>query len=70
MKHFNPFRIYSFPFQIAVVLHPAASEPASGSVKQNDPIFFPDRTSGRYFFFCSSFPSLIRAPEYNEVHTE
>ena len=45
-------------------------EPASGSVKQNDPIFFPDRTSGRYFFFCSSFPSLIRAPEYNEVHTE
>ena len=36
-KHFLPLRTYSSPSLTAVALSAPASEPAPGSVKQNDP---------------------------------
>jgi hypothetical protein len=38
----------------AVVMQPAASEPAPGSVRPKEPNFSPLRTAGRKRLFCSS----------------
>src|SRR5437588_2020896 len=36
MKHFEPLMIHLSPLRVAVVFIPDTSEPASGSVRQND----------------------------------
>jgi len=46
----------------AVVFIPATSEPQSGSVRQNAPIFSPFAIAGRYLFFCSSVPERSIVP--------
>src|SRR5271165_584435 len=45
------------PSLTAVERVPAASEPASGSVSDQQPIHSPVANLGRYFCFCSSFPA-------------
>ena len=42
----------------ALVRVPPASEPASGSVSDQQPSFFPCASGITYFFFCSSVPNL------------
>ena len=61
MKHLRPLRIYSSPFFSAVVCIPATSEPPEGSVTATTPRLSPLAKGGRYFFFCSSVPLVIRA---------
>ena len=39
MKHFDPLMTYLSPFRTAVVFMPDTSEPASGSVRQNEASF-------------------------------
>ena len=41
-----------------MVRSPAGSEPASASVRANEPISSPAASRGRYAFFCSSLPNL------------
>ena len=60
IKRLVPFKIYSSPSLTAVVFNDAASDPESGSVKQNDPIISPEANLGRKYYFCSSVPSMIR----------
>src|SRR5258708_23518384 len=55
---FAPFSTQCFPSRFAVVLVPPASDPASGSVSDQAPIFLPCASGIRYFFFCASFPNL------------
>ncbi len=60
IKRLVPFRMYSSPSFTAVVFKDAASEPESGSVKQNEPMISPLASFGRKCCFCSSVPSMIR----------
>ena len=39
-------------------MSPAASDPASGSVRQNEAMYSPEATFGRYLLFCSAVPSI------------
>src|SRR3954452_7389179 len=54
MKHLEPLRTHWLPFFTAVVFMPATSEPASGSVRQNEASFGSSQSMPRYFFFSSS----------------
>src|SRR6476469_2421339 len=56
MKHFEPLMTYLSPFLTAVVRIPETSEPASGSVRQNDASFGASVSIPRYFFVVSSEP--------------
>src|SRR3954447_13773448 len=56
MKHFEPFRTYLSPLRTAVVRMPDTSEPASGSVRQNDASFGASVSIPRYFCLISSEP--------------
>src|ERR671920_2647104 len=56
MKHFAPLRMYLSPWRTAVVFMPDTSEPASGSVRQNEASLGPSVSIPRYFFFVSSEP--------------
>jgi hypothetical protein len=53
-----PFRSQPSPRRSARVLSAAASEPASGSVRQNEPISAPLASPGRNRAFCASVPSI------------
>jgi hypothetical protein len=57
MKIFEPLMTHSSPSRTAVVLMPATSEPASGSVMPRHAIFWPLIAGTRYFCFCSSVPN-------------
>src|SRR3954453_16597443 len=54
MKHLEPLMTHWLPFFTAVVFMPATSEPASGSVRQNDASFGSSQSIPRYFFLSSS----------------
>src|SRR4051794_25527889 len=57
MKHLDPLRTHWLPFLTAVVFIPDTSEPASGSVRQNEASFGSSVSIPRYFFFSSSEPA-------------
>src|SRR5213079_1993254 len=59
MKHLVPLMMYLSPFLTAVVFMPETSEPASGSVRQNDASFGSSTSMPRYFFLISSDPATI-----------
>src|SRR3954454_12615676 len=56
MKHFEPLMTYLSPIFTALVRIPDTSEPASGSVRQNDASFGSSVSMPRYFFLVSSEP--------------
>src|SRR2546421_7589469 len=56
MKHFEPLMTYLSPIFTALVRIPETSEPASGSVRQNDASFGASESMPRYFFLVSSEP--------------
>src|SRR5947208_3335129 len=56
MKHFEPLMTYLSPFLTAVVRMPETSEPASGSVRQNEASVNSSASIPRYFFLTSSEP--------------
>src|SRR5579862_5111947 len=55
------------PSRFAVVRVPPASEPASGSVRDQAPIFSPRASGTRYFSFCASVPNLKMWFEQSEL---
>src|SRR3954462_220037 len=57
MKHFEPLMTHLSPFLTAVVRIPDTSDPASGSVRQNDASFGASVSIPRYFAFVSSEPA-------------
>src|SRR5436189_2252206 len=59
MKHFEPLITYLSPWQTAVVFMPETSEPASGSVRQNEASFGSSQSIPRYFFLRSSEAATI-----------
>src|ERR1700709_1107299 len=56
MKHLEPLRMYLSPCLMARVFIPDTSEPASGSVRQNEASLKSSTRPPRYFFFVSSEP--------------
>src|SRR3954451_17422610 len=56
MKHFWPLRTYVSPLRTARVRMPDTSEPASGSVRQNEASFGASVSMPRYFALVSSEP--------------
>src|SRR5207244_12543826 len=56
MKHLEPLITYSSPIFTAVVRMPDTSEPASGSVRQNEASLGSSVSIPRYFFLVSSDP--------------
>src|SRR5215216_3762166 len=54
MKHLEPLMTHWLPLFTAVVFMPETSEPASGSVRQNDASLGSSVSIPRYFFFRSS----------------
>src|SRR5207248_1232832 len=56
MKHFEPLMTYLSPIFTALVRMPDTSEPASGSVRQNEASFGASDSMPRYFFLVSSEP--------------
>src|ERR1700684_2410791 len=62
MKHFEPLMTHLSPFLVAVVFIPERSEPASGSVRQNEASSGASERRPRYSFLSSSeAPSTIGA---------
>src|SRR4051794_10601174 len=53
MKHLEPLMTHWLPFFTAVVFMPDTSEPASGSVRQNDASLGSSVSIPRYFFLSS-----------------
>src|SRR2546430_15930929 len=56
MKHLEPLRMYLSPCLTAVVRMPETSDPASGSVRQNEASLKSSVSLPRYFAFVSSDP--------------
>src|SRR3954463_13994881 len=56
MKHFEPLMTYLSPIFTAVVRIPDTSEPASGSVRQNEASLNSSVSMPRYFCLTSSDP--------------
>src|ERR1700758_2470826 len=54
MKHLEPLMTHLSPFLVAVVFIPDTSEPASGSVRQNDASSGASASRPRYSFLSSS----------------
>src|SRR3712207_2835009 len=63
MKHFWPVMTYLSPFFTARVRMLETSEPAPGSVRQNDASFGSSVSIPRYFFFVSSEPAIDTGAE-------
>src|SRR5436190_7999931 len=63
MKHFDPVMTYLSPFFTARVFIPLTSEPASGSVRQNEASFGSSVSIPRYFFLVSSEAPIKRGAE-------
>ena len=59
VKVLAPLSTQQSPSRTALVRVPAASEPASGSVSDQQPIHSPEASLGMYFRFCSSLPGFI-----------
>src|SRR3954453_20110245 len=57
MKHFWPLRTYLSPLRTARVRMPDTSEPASGSVRQNEASLGASMSMPRYFALVSSDPA-------------
>src|ERR671912_522428 len=68
MKHFEPLRMYLSPWRTAVVFMPDTSEPASGSVRQNDASFGSSVSAPRYFFLVSSEPPIAIGAVARPLH--
>src|SRR4029453_865191 len=56
MKHFEPLMTYLSPCLVAVVFIPETSEPASGSVRQNEASFGSSASIPRNCLLTSSEP--------------
>ena len=56
---FEPLSTYESPSRSARVRIAPGSEPPSASVSPKQPTIFPDASSGRYFFLCSSEPYAL-----------
>jgi hypothetical protein len=56
MKHLEPFSTHLSPTFLAVVFIPETSDPASGSVRQNEASFGSSLSIPRYCFLISSEP--------------
>src|SRR5436305_6976995 len=54
MKHLEPLMTHLSPLRVAVVFIPDTSEPASGSVRQNDASSGASERRPRYSFLSSS----------------
>src|SRR6201989_152291 len=59
MKHFWPVMTYLSPFLTARVRIDDTSEPAPGSVRQNEAYFSSSVSMPRYFFLTSSEPARM-----------
>src|ERR1044072_9975215 len=59
MKHLEPLRTYLSPCLTARVFIPETSEPASGSVRQNEARLLFSVSIPRYFFLVSSEPPIV-----------
>src|SRR6201990_111794 len=59
MKHFWPLMTYLSPFLVARVRIDDTSEPAPGSVRQNDAYLSSSVSMPRYFFLTSSVPARM-----------
>src|SRR3954454_17672941 len=57
MKHFEPLMTHWLPFFTAVVFMPETSEPASGSVRQNEASFGASVSMPRYLRLVCSEPA-------------
>src|ERR1700710_2872663 len=55
---------------MAVVLCDVASEPASGSLRQNAPIISPLANGTKYFCFCASVPYFSNPKQTSELFTD
>ncbi len=55
---------------MAVVCCDVASEPASGSERQNAPIFSPLAQGTKNFCFCASVPNFSNPQQNNELFTD
>src|SRR5918998_2599994 len=63
MKHLEPLMTYLSPLRTALVRMPDTSEPASGSVRQNDASVKSSTSVERYFFLSSSEPARASGAE-------
>src|SRR3954449_4679367 len=63
MKHFEPLMTYSSPFLTARVRIEETSEPAPGSVRQNEASFGDDVRSPKNSFLTSSDPAIATGAE-------
>ena len=63
MKHFEPLMTYLSPLRTAVVRMPETSEPASGSVRQNEASLKSSVSIPRYCFLSSSEPPSASGAE-------
>src|SRR6059058_5198387 len=68
MKHFEPLMTYLSPIFTALVRMPDTSEPASGSVRQNDASFGSSVSIPRYFFLTSSEPPITIGAVARPLH--
>src|SRR5437870_1093952 len=68
MKHFEPLMTYLSPIFTALVRMPDTSEPASGSVRQNDASFGASVSMPRYFFLISSEPPRLMGVVARPLH--
>src|SRR5919107_1744736 len=63
MKHFEPLRTYLSPFLTARVRIPDTSEPAPGSVRQNEASFGDSTSSVKNSRLTSSEPAIVTGAE-------
>src|SRR5918997_3935929 len=63
MKHLEPLMTYLSPLRTAVVRMPDTSEPASGSVRQNEASLKSSVSIPRYCFLSSSEPPSASGAE-------
>ena len=68
MKHLEPLMTYLSPFLTAVVRMPDTSEPASGSVRQNEASLGSSVSIPRYFFLTSSEPPITTGAVARPLH--
>src|ERR1700756_1754823 len=68
MKHLEPLMTHLSPFLVAVVFIPDTSEPASGSVRQNDASSGASLSRPRYSFFSSSEAARITGAVARPLH--
>src|SRR5688500_19886379 len=63
MKHFEPVMTYLSPFLTAFVRIDDTSEPAPGSVRQNEASLGDSVRSPKYSFLTSSEPAIVTGAE-------